>query len=150
MPEALPMGYNWTQHAPRTEFSLGITSGLNIFETMNSPKSASHLKDIKTVQNMDLEEMMKSVSQASSMLKLLANEHRLLILCLLSENELTVSELSEFIPLSQSPLSQHLAKLRAEGLVKTRKVSQHVYYSLKSEEAKAVIQTLHSLYCDPK
>ena len=127
-----------------------VSDVFHVIENMNSPKTASHLKDIKSAQSKDLETLMQSVSQASGMLKLLANEHRLLILCLLSENELTVSELSEFIPLSQSPLSQHLAKLRAEGLVKTRKVSQHVYYSLKSEEAQAVIHTLHRLYCDPE
>ncbi len=91
--------------------------------------------------------MRQAACAASELLKILANDHRLLILCMLAEREMSVGEISQHIDLGQSPLSQHLARLRADGLVKTRKVAQHVFYSLDSEEAKAVIQTLYRLYC---
>jgi len=97
----------------------------------------------------DLRTMRKAANAATEMLKGLANDHRLMILCMLSEREMSVTEISQYIDLGQSPLSQHLARLRAEGLVQTRKVSQHVYYSLASEEARAVIGTLYELYCNP-
>lgn len=93
--------------------------------------------------------MRQAACAASELLKNLANDHRLMILCMLAEREMSVSEISQHIDLGQSPLSQHLARLRADGLVKTRKVAQHVFYSLDSEEAKAVIQTLYGLYCSP-
>lgn len=98
----------------------------------------------------DVPEMRKAAVVASGLLKSLANDHRLMILCMLSEREMSVSEISRHIDLDQSPLSQHLARLRAEGIVKTRKMSQHVYYSLASEEARAVIDTLYRLYCNPE
>ena len=60
---------------------------------------------------------------------------------------MSVGEIRQHIDLEQSPLSQHLARLRAEGLVKTRKQSQTVYYSLDSDEVKIIIETLHGLYC---
>lgn len=94
--------------------------------------------------------MRQAACAASELLKNLANDHRLMILCMLAEREMSVSEISQHIDLGQSPLSQHLARLRSDGLVKTRKVAQHVFYSLDSEEAKAVIQTLYTLYCSPE
>lgn len=94
--------------------------------------------------------MRQAACAASELLKNLANDHRLMILCMLAEREMSVSEISQHIDLGQSPLSQHLARLRSDGLVKTRKVAQHVFYSLDSEEAKAVIQTLYTLYCNPE
>ena len=89
------------------------------------------------------------VREASKLLKSLANESRLQILCLLCEGEMSVGELCNIIPLSQSALSQHLALLRAEGLVKTRRDAQFVLYSLDSPEALKVIETLHALFCAP-
>ena len=86
---------------------------------------------------------------ASRLLKSLANDQRLLILCKLVDGEMTVGQIAEHVSLSQSSLSQHLAKLRAEGLVSTRKSKQHVYYSLASTEAMAVIETLYGIYCAP-
>ena len=91
--------------------------------------------------------MRQAACAASELLKNLANDHRLMILCMLAEREMSVSQISEHIDLGQSPLSQHLARLRSDGLVKTRKEAQHVYYSLNSDEAKAVIHTLYGLYC---
>lgn len=70
-----------------------------------------------------------------------------MILCQLSTGEKTVGVLEALVGLRQSALSQHLAKLRREGLVKTRREGQHIYYSLASPEALRVIETLAGLYC---
>jgi DNA-binding transcriptional ArsR family regulator len=95
----------------------------------------------------NINQLRNAADRASELLKNLANNHRLMVLCLLAEGEMSVAQISEHIDLGQSPLSQHLARLRTDGLVKTRKVAQHVYYSLDSDEAGEVIQTLHRLYC---
>ena len=84
---------------------------------------------------------------AATMLKAIANESRLLILCNLEGKELSVTELNDHLDLSQSALSQHLAVLRKDGLVKTRRESQTIYYSLSDVRASKVIKTLHELYC---
>ena len=84
---------------------------------------------------------------AATMLKAIANESRLLILCNLEGKELSVTELNDQLDLSQSALSQHLAVLRKDGLVKTRRESQTIYYSLSDVRASKVIKTLHELYC---
>lgn len=91
--------------------------------------------------------MRDNVSQASQLLKALANENRLLILCYLDGKELSVSELNAHLDLSQSALSQHLAILRRDGLVNTRRESQTIYYSLSGDTASRIIHTLHELYC---
>ncbi len=85
--------------------------------------------------------------RASELLKSMANEWRLLILCHLTKGEKSVSELEQLIALSQSALSQHLAILRREKLVVTRREAQSIFYSLSGGEAKAVLETLYHLYC---
>ena len=97
--------------------------------------------------DIDQKAMQGVASEAVQMLKELANENRLLILCALSESELSVGELNERIDLSQSALSQHLARLRAGGLVRTRRKGQTIYYSLPDSEAVDIIRLLHDLYC---
>ena len=94
-----------------------------------------------------LEMMQENAGRAVALLKSMANESRLMILCQLSQKEMTVGELATKIPLSQSALSQHLSVLRRENLVKTRRESQFVWYSIDSEDAKAVIGTLYDLFC---
>ncbi|WP_045416303.1 ArsR/SmtB family transcription factor [Vibrio owensii] len=96
---------------------------------------------------MNLQEMEKNSAKAVVLLKAMANERRLQILCMLLNQELSVGELCAKLELSQSALSQHLAWLRRDELVATRKEAQTVYYTLKSDEVKALIQTLHGLYC---
>jgi DNA-binding transcriptional ArsR family regulator len=91
--------------------------------------------------------MEKNSAQAVVLLKALANERRLQLLCLLLENELSVGELCSKLELSQSALSQHLAWLRRDELVATRKEAQTVFYSIKSEEVRELIALLHRLYC---
>lgn len=99
---------------------------------------------------MDKLDLSHGLGAAAQLLKVLANERRLMILCLLSEGEISVGALADQVGLSLSALSQHLAKLREDGLVATRKQAQTVYYSLASGEARAVIKTLSDLYCRPK
>lgn len=96
---------------------------------------------------MTIEEMESGADQAVTLLKAMANRHRLIILCCLQGQELSVGELNQKIGLSQSALSQHLALLRKDELVKTRKEAQTVYYSLSSPDVEAIISTLHRLYC---
>lgn len=86
---------------------------------------------------------------AARLLKALANEKRLMILCLLAEGERSVGELNALLDLSQSALSQHLAVLREEELVDTRREAQTIFYSLSPGPAFRVIQTLHGIYCAP-
>jgi len=94
-----------------------------------------------------IQEMKKHAEQASGLLKSMANTNRLMILCALVESELSVSELNELVPLSQSALSQHLAALREAELVQTRKEAQTVFYSLCGDEVIKVIAVLKSIYC---
>ncbi|MDP4529743.1 metalloregulator ArsR/SmtB family transcription factor [Alkalimonas delamerensis] len=96
---------------------------------------------------MNLQEMRKNSAKAAKLLKAIANERRLLILCYLLEGEMSVGEMNERLELSQSALSQHLALLRRNQLVKTRKEAQTVYYRIESDEVKAVMKVLHDLYC---
>ncbi len=85
---------------------------------------------------------------ASELLKAMANEHRLLILSHLTEREYSVGELEEFIGISQSALSQHLARLRRHQLVNSRRSSQNVYYSLNGESAIKILNTLQELFAN--
>lgn len=95
------------------------------------------------------ERMQAHAVDAASLMKALGNESRLMILCLLAEGERSVGELNDIIPLSQSALSQQLARLRQQGLVKTRRESQTIYYSLADGPADRVIRLLHEIYCGP-
>lgn len=84
---------------------------------------------------------------AAELLKTLGNPQRLRILCLLVEGERSVGEINQQVPLSQSALSQHLAVLREQGLVETRREAQTIYYSLVDGPARVLLGTLHELYC---
>ncbi len=96
---------------------------------------------------MSAQVMRRNTKKASELLKALANENRLMILCLLVEGEMTVSEINMQIDLSQSALSQHLAVLRKDGLVATRRESQTIYYRIASQDAAKILETLHGIYC---
>lgn len=97
--------------------------------------------------NMDLSRMEQNADQASQLLTAMANPKRLMILCNLLDQELNVSQLAERVNLAQSPLSQHLSKLRAWGFVKTRRDGQQVNYSLQSDDVRQVLSTLYGIYC---
>lgn len=96
---------------------------------------------------LDAARMRRHAADASRLLKALANEKRLQILCLLVEGERSVGDLNTLLDLSQSALSQHLAVLRADGIVRTRREAQTIYYGLGEGPARQVIHTLHDIYC---
>jgi DNA-binding transcriptional ArsR family regulator len=98
---------------------------------------------------MDFDAMQRNASDAVNLLKGLANESRLMIMCVLSEGEVSVGQLNQRIKLSQSALSQHLAVLRDQELVQTRRESQTIYYRLADSDAMTIIQLLHKAYCEP-
>jgi len=89
-------------------------------------------------------------SEAATMLKCLANPHRLLVLCQLGESELQVAQLQDTIGLSQSALSQHLARLREDGLVTTRRDGTSIFYRIANPDALKIIATLADIYCPPE
>jgi DNA-binding transcriptional ArsR family regulator len=97
-----------------------------------------------------LGELHDKAAYAVELLKAMANEWRLMILCQLAEGEKTVSELQEALGLSQSALSQHLAVLRRERIVRSRKHAQSVSYSLAGNEAPRVMQALHDVFCESR
>lgn len=101
----------------------------------------------RTADNERVAHMQLHAGDAVDLMKALANESRLMVLCALAEGERSVSELNEGIPLSQSALSQQLGRLRRENLVSTRRESQTIYYSLVPGPVGKVIHLLHDIYC---
>jgi DNA-binding transcriptional ArsR family regulator len=98
---------------------------------------------------MNVEAMMSKAGEAADFLKSMANDRRLVVLCQLVKGERTVGELETVVGLSQSALSQHLAKLREAKVVKTRRESRTIYYSLANQGVKRLIDVLYELYCRP-
>ena len=94
-----------------------------------------------------LNDMQEHAADAAGLMKALGNESRLMILCILAEGERSVGDLNKMVPLSQSALSQQLARLRQQRLVNTRRESQTIYYSLAHGPADRVINLLHDIYC---
>jgi len=92
-------------------------------------------------------DMREYAAEAARLMNALGNESRLMILCMLAEDEQSVGALNEAIPLSQSALSQQLARLRRQELVETRRESQTIFYSLRKGPAEKVIHLLHDIYC---
>lgn len=88
--------------------------------------------------------------EAAALLRALANETRLMVLCQLTQGEHSAGALQDAVGLSQSALSQHLARLRAEGLVATRREAQTIHYRLADPNAARVLETLAAIYCPPK
>jgi len=98
----------------------------------------------------DLALFEESAGRAANLLRLLGNEKRLMVLCQLADSELSVGALQARIGLSQSALSQHLALLREQGVVATRRESQTIHYRIADPAALRVIQTLAELFCPPE
>lgn len=94
-----------------------------------------------------LAELIPKTEEAEAFLKALANAHRLMILCELHKGEHCVSALQQAVGLSQSSLSQHLARLRQDALVKTRRDARTIYYSLADDRVAQVIALLHEVFC---
>jgi DNA-binding transcriptional ArsR family regulator len=99
---------------------------------------------------MDQEVLHANARRASCLLKAMSNQHRLLILCQLLRGEKCVGELERLVGLSQSAMSQNLARLRRDNLVKTRRQAQTIYYSLAGDEAVSVLEALYEIYCQPR
>jgi len=98
---------------------------------------------------MNIAELEPRADEAAELLAAMSNPKRLLILCYLLDEELSVNELSERVGLGQSPLSQHLSKLRALRLVATRREGQMILYRLASDGVTKVLTTLHGIFCVP-
>jgi DNA-binding transcriptional ArsR family regulator len=98
----------------------------------------------------DAKRMAAQAKRAAEFLKALAHQNRLMILCILSQGEKSVSELEEMLSLRQPTVSQQLARLRVERLVATRRDGKTIYYSLASEEARVVVGALYEMFCARK
>jgi ArsR family transcriptional regulator, virulence genes transcriptional regulator len=98
---------------------------------------------------MNIQDVTANSEEASQFLMLLANPKRLCILCALLEGERSVASMEEAVGLSQSALSQHLAKLREGGLVSTRREAQSIYYSIADTRTVSLLQVLAELFCKP-
>ena len=131
MPRTRHIATKKTRPAPRRQPSSGKTA---IAGVMQAP---------------DPEAMREHAGDAAQLLKALANEKRLMILCLLVGQERSVGDLNQHVDLSQSALSQHLALLREEGLVSTRRDAQTIYYTLTPGPTEQLLHTLHGIYCRP-
>lgn len=92
-------------------------------------------------------QMAIAAEKACTLMKTLGHKDRLMVLCHLASGEKSVGELAALLDISQSPLSQHLARMRRETLVTTRREAQTIYYSIASEEAARVVELMHELYC---
>jgi ArsR family transcriptional regulator len=92
----------------------------------------------------------RSAGAAAMLLKGLANRHRLMILCTLAGGERSVGDLAEEVGLGQSALSQHLARLRALGIVAARREAQSIYYRVADPAAARLLETLAAIFCPPR
>lgn len=97
--------------------------------------------------NIVAQDMIAAAGKASDLLKSLANQHRLLIVCQLIDGERSVGELAEFLGIRDTTVSQHLALLRKDGIVSTRREGQTIWYSILSTPARQVLETLYRVYC---
>lgn len=98
----------------------------------------------------DFDKIMRNAHQASHFLKALSHETRLLLLCLLAEGELSVTDLEHILSLRQATVSQQLARLRLDGLVSTRRDGKVIYYSVANEDIRRAVQLIHEVFCEEK
>lgn len=110
---------------------------------MNLPVLTNDMSDA------EIDRMVTSACEASNFLKALSHEGRLLILCYLATGEKTVTELEELLAARQAAVSQHLSRLRSEGLVTPRRDGKTIYYSLADERSVKVLSVVYDLFCKP-
>lgn len=103
-----------------------------------------------TTAAIDLASMQRSAEEACRLMKALANPDRLMLLCQLSQGEMSVGELEDALGIRQPTLSQQLTVLREEALVRTRRDGKHVFYSVSSAAALAVLRVLYAQFCAPR
>jgi DNA-binding transcriptional ArsR family regulator len=113
---------------------------------LTAPRRAAPPK-AKVLSGLDLDMLLSNAHEASEFLKALSHEVRLLILCFLIDGEKSVSEIEKMLELRQPAVSQQLARLRADGLVETRRNGKNIYYSLARTEVRDLIQVLHDAFC---
>jgi DNA-binding transcriptional ArsR family regulator len=106
--------------------------------SLNTDKSSEEIGDV-----------LEQARKASDLLKALSHETRLLVLCLLSEGEKSVSELERIMAMPQAAVSQQLARLRMDGLVTTRRDGRMIYYNIASKEVSSLIEQLYEMFCKP-
>ncbi len=97
----------------------------------------------------DLTQMQDSAAEAEELLKAMANRHRLIILCQLIDQERSVGELAGILDLRDANVSQHLALLRKDGLVTTRREGQTIWYAIASDPARKLVETIYQVFCAP-
>jgi DNA-binding transcriptional ArsR family regulator len=113
----------------------------------SSPHSPDRVAASAIDYSPDLERLMQRAGSASDFLKTLSHESRLLLLCLLAERERSVTELEQILELRQPTVSQQLARLRTDELVKTRRDGKTMYYSLASEDVRRMIALIYDIFC---
>jgi len=123
-----------------------IYKGICPTQTENGKETSK----MKNNADIDLEQMAQSADRASALMKTLGHKDRLMILCQLAGGEKSVGQIADLLEISQSPLSQHLSRMRKEGLVDTRREAQTIFYSLKSGEASRIVEVLYELFCAPE
>lgn len=96
---------------------------------------------------MNIDDMQQNANAAAELLKTLANPTRLMVVCNILKQEHTVGELEKLIGINQSALSQHLSRLRHEGIVSCRREGQNAYYSLQDERSRHIIEALYGIFC---
>lgn len=116
-----------------------------LFNILLDGQGIDHMDSQLTAQT--LEGLRESAAQCCALLKAMAHEDRLLLLCQLTEGEQNVGELEASVGIHQPSLSQHLGVLREEGLVASRREGKYIYYRLASHEVVAIMQTLSGLFC---
>lgn len=114
---------------------------------MSNVPMADTILDEQGAASRDIDEMITSAKEATDFLKALAHEGRLIILCRLAEGECSVTEFEEMLSARQAAVSQQLARLRLEGIVKTRREGKTIYYSLADERAREMIRVIYSMFC---
>lgn len=112
--------------------------------------TATQQKELPFSSQLDPDRMRAAARETTALLRALANENRLIILCQLTQGESSVAELNALLPLSQSALSQHLSRLRRDGLVSDRRNGTQVFYSLVPGPAEAVLENLYSVFCETR
>lgn len=112
----------------------------------SAPEDQTDHIAIETME-IDARQMAVAAGKASELMKTLGHKDRLMVLCHLASGEKSVGELARLLDIPQSPLSQHLARMRKESLVRTRREAQTIFYSIASEEAARIVGVMHELFC---
>ncbi|MHB1201292.1 MAG: metalloregulator ArsR/SmtB family transcription factor [Polaromonas sp.] len=109
--------------------------------------SPPSMMTLMSTPDLNMKQMRQAAGEATAMLRVLANEDRLLLLCQLTQGEACVSELQELLGIHQPTLSQQLGILRSEEIVSTRREGKKIFYQVSDQRVVAVLTTLNGLYC---